>query len=51
MELPHHIYGIDFSGDKDAGKMIWIAKGIVKGETLSIEDSKNGFEAMRGDAL
>jgi hypothetical protein len=28
---PHHIYGIDFSGAKDAGKRIWIAKGVVEG--------------------
>ena len=27
MESPLHNYGIDFSGDKDAGKKIWIAKG------------------------
>jgi hypothetical protein len=38
MNTRHHIYGIDFSGAKDAGKKIWIAKGIVKGETLLIED-------------
>jgi len=31
MNPRHHIYGIDFSGAKDAGKKIWIAKGIVKG--------------------
>ena len=28
----HRIYGIDFSGAKDAGKKIWIAKGIVETE-------------------
>jgi len=38
MNPRHHIYGIDFSGAKDAGKKIWIAKGIVKWETLLIED-------------
>ena len=31
--LPH-IYGIDFSGDKDAGKKIWLQKGIAKGKML-----------------
>jgi hypothetical protein len=38
MRPPEHIYGIDFSGAKDAGKKIWVAKGIVHGETLLIED-------------
>ena len=32
------IYGIDFSGAQDAGKKIWIAKGVVKGDSLLIED-------------
>ena len=26
---PRQIYGIDFSEAKDAGKWIWIAKGIL----------------------
>jgi len=34
MHSPHHIYGIDFSGDQDAGKKIWIAEGVVKGGAL-----------------
>jgi hypothetical protein len=38
MHPPHHIYGIDFSGAKDAAMKIRIAKSIVKGETLLIED-------------
>ncbi len=33
-----HIYGIDFSGARDAGKKIWIARGIVEGRKLRIED-------------
>ncbi len=32
------IYGIDFSGARDAGNKIWIATGISDGETLIIED-------------
>ncbi len=32
------IYGIDFSGAKDAGKRIWIAKGIPKGKNLLIKE-------------
>ncbi len=35
---PHHIYGIDFSGAKDAGRKIWITEGVVKGGSLLIED-------------
>ena len=38
MHPPQHIYGIVFSGAQDAGKKIWVAKGIVHGETLLIED-------------
>ena len=38
MHPPHHIYGIDFSGAQDAGKKIWIAEGVVKTDSLLIED-------------
>jgi len=38
MHSPRHIYGIDFSGAQDAGKKIWIAEGVVKGDSLLIED-------------
>ena len=38
MHTTHHIYGIDFSGAQDAGKKIWIAEGVVKGDSLLIED-------------
>ena len=38
MQTPHYIYGIDFSGAQDAGKKIWIAKGIIEENTLLIED-------------
>ena len=31
------IYGVDFSGAKDAGKKIWIAKGIIEKSILQIE--------------
>jgi len=30
------LYGIDFSGAKDAGRYIWISKGIVNGDRLTI---------------
>ena len=32
------IYGIDFSGARDAGNKIWIAKGFSDSEMLIIED-------------
>ena len=32
------IYGIDFSGAKDAGKKIWIASGTVEQDGLLIEE-------------
>ncbi|MCG2778886.1 MAG: hypothetical protein L6406_24685 [Desulfobacterales bacterium] len=38
MHPPHRIYGIDFSGAQDAGKKIWIAEGVVKGDSFLIED-------------
>ena len=38
MHPAQHIYGIDFSGAQDAGKKIWIAEGVVKTDSLLIED-------------
>lgn len=32
------IYGVDFSGAKEAGNKIWIAKGIPKGKALVIKE-------------
>jgi hypothetical protein len=37
---PHHVYGIDFSGAKDAGKKIWIARGVMDGGALRIKDCR-----------
>lgn len=34
------IYGIDFSGAKDAGKRIWITAAVIEGGTLQINDCK-----------
>lgn len=31
------IYGIDFSGAKDAGNKIWIASGVPQGDKLLIQ--------------
>jgi hypothetical protein len=38
MHTLHHIYDIDFSRAKDAGKKIWIAEGVVKTDSLLIEE-------------
>jgi hypothetical protein len=32
------IYGVDFSGGKNAGKKTWIAFGAIEGDTLRIKD-------------
>ena len=48
MYLPHHIYGIDFSADRDeAGNKIWIAKGIIKGEKAVKQNAVCGARASR----
>lgn len=36
--LPSRIYGIDFSGAKDAGKKIWVAGGRIEGNVVNIEE-------------
>jgi hypothetical protein len=38
MDLPHHSYSIDFSGANEAGNSVWIAEGLVKTDSLLIED-------------
>jgi hypothetical protein len=30
------VYGVDFSGARDAGNRIWIARGVIKGDVLII---------------
>ncbi len=35
--LMRRVYGVDFSGAKDAGKKIWIASGIIEEGILQIE--------------
>jgi len=45
MEYPSRIYGVDFSGAKDAGRKIWISSGAIEGEGLLIET------CFRGDDL
>ncbi|GFO98098.1 uncharacterized protein ig2599ANME_2315 [groundwater metagenome] len=42
--LPRRIYGIDFSGAKDAGKKIWAAGGRIEGSVLHIEERLRASE-------
>lgn len=37
---PNRVYGVDFSGAKNAGRKIWIAGGVVEGELLHFEMCK-----------
>ncbi len=43
---PRRIYGIDFSGAKDAGKKIWITVGLIKGDGLHIEDCRRASDFL-----
>ena len=41
MRLSGHlrqVYGVDFSGAKNAGKKIWVASGVMDGDALRIKD-------------
>ena len=38
------VYGVDFSGAAQAGKKIWLAQGVIEGETLSIEACYRGAD-------
>ena len=33
----HSVYGVDFSGARDAGEKIWIASGVIEADTLRID--------------
>ena len=39
------VYGVDFSGTKDAGKRIWIASGVIEEDALRVE------KCCRADSL
>lgn len=40
------IYGVDFSGAKNAGKKIWIACGVIEGDKLHIENCQRASELL-----
>lgn len=45
VNLRNQVYGVDFSGASDAGKKIWLARGIIEGDSPRIE------WCQRGDCL
>jgi hypothetical protein len=38
------VYGVDFSGAADAGRRIWITRGVIDGDCLRIEDCHRGAD-------
>lgn len=42
-KTPMAIYGIDFSGAQDAGRKIWIALAVIKGNVLKINNCFRGL--------
>jgi hypothetical protein len=44
MKMHNDIYGVDFSGAKNAGKKIWIAHGLIQGAELHIEGCRRAEE-------
>lgn len=40
MQIPERVYGVDFSGAKDAGRKVWIAAGIRDGTTFRLESCR-----------
>jgi hypothetical protein len=50
------VYGVDFSGARDAGRKAWVASGTIVGDSLNIEDCCSvaelpGSEAHRDKCL
>lgn len=45
-DLCRIVYGIDFSGAREAGKRIWIARGIIKGDVLLITECSKAEDKL-----
>ena len=43
----HRVYGVDFSGARDAGEKIWIASGVVEADTLRIDACQQASDLPR----
>jgi hypothetical protein len=48
--LPSKVYGIDFSGAKNAGSKVWIASAVIIGNALQIEDCYQAKDLPDSDA-
>ena len=54
--MQERVYGVDFSGAKDAGKKIWIAQAVPRGQGIMVEACSPSTEllhcsAERGEVL
>ena len=54
--MQERVYGVDFSGAKDAGKKIWIAQAVSRGQGIMVEACSPSTEflqcsAERGEVL
>ena len=54
--MQERVYGVDFSGAKDAGKKIWIAQAVPRGQGIMVEACAPSTEllqcsAERGEVL
>ncbi len=47
-DLPRAVYGVDFSGARDAGRKIWVAAGHADGSRLRIETCLRAAELHSG---
>jgi hypothetical protein len=43
-DYPLHVYGVDFSGAAQAGKRIWVTRGVIQGDALRIEACWQGAD-------
>jgi hypothetical protein len=47
-DLPRAVFGVDFSGARDAGRKIWLAAGHIDGQRLRIESCLRASELHGG---
>ena len=44
--MQERVYGVDFSGAKDAGKKIWIAQAVPRGQGIMVEACSPSTELL-----
>lgn len=49
LDVPHNVFGIDFSGAENACKKIWVSKGTVTCRVLHIHESRQIADYIRKD--